>query len=99
MDITIKVNSKSETTQMKFSLNEDRLRRVFETCPKLLAAVFAPTPGIGGLTTQKALNYIFNEGKLVLAAAKKEKLIDSLPGESEVIVPLQDNVEVPEILQ
>lgn len=70
--IEIAVNNKVGETEMKFSLNLDRMQRAFEKSPTLVAAVFTSVPNHGGLTVAKGLKWAGMEGKLVLAAARKE---------------------------
>lgn len=69
--LTLSVNNRTESVSTKFSLSEERLKRVFERSPKLLSEVFHSTPSIGSATTAVSQNYLFNSTKLVIAEAKE----------------------------
>lgn len=88
--VSLTVNGRTEIDGMKFSLNAERLEKAFQKTPKLVGLMFTTVPNVGGLTTQKAMNFVFGEGKQLLAAAKKEKVKELPAPQGE----LHENTEV-----
>lgn len=67
------VNGRSGTIdKLKFTMNAERLAKKLESAPELVAAVFTSLPNVGGLTANKALNFMTMGGKTLLADAVKQ---------------------------
>lgn len=68
--VQLKVNNKEQMVSMKLSLNTERLEKVLETTPELVAEVFTPSPSIGALANgkQDALAYIRGESRQIVIA-------------------------------
>lgn len=87
MEIT--VNNRSEQMGYKMTLSYKRIAKLLEKSKLIVAASFAPAPGIGQITDEKVINYLTASDSIVIAPAKKQKQLVNAEG----IEPVAEVVE------
>ena len=89
------VNGRNHSAnRVKFTMNPERLAKKLETMPELVAAIFTPLPNVGGLTKARALNFVKDAGKTVLAdAIKKLEVLDVIDENKETVPVIPEKTE------